>query len=70
MTNWLERGKHFAGAYLKGQVAAMDGKNKSACPYDTSVMGGFSQRYTQAWRDGFDSIAEARNDRKRLPQKT
>ena len=54
-TPWTERGKHFAGAYQRGREARENGAPIKTCPYDIQDIGGHSQRYRQAWRDGWAS---------------
>ena len=68
MTNWMNRGKHFGGVYLKGQVAGMEGKERRSNPYRGS-MSQPGQTYERAWNDGFDSITRASNVGERSTQK-
>lgn len=53
--NWLNAPKHFRGSYLKGKVAAMEGKTKRDCPYD-NLEGHATQTHAQAWLAGFESV--------------
>lgn len=53
------RRQHFAGAYAKGYLARLTGKDRRSCPYDhldVSPRGvGFGQAYGKCWFEGWDA---------------
>lgn len=56
-------GRAQAGAWRKGYAAALEGKPKSACPYNRFATAGYSKGrrgptfergFASAWRDGWE----------------
>lgn len=57
MTDWKKAPVQFASSFLKGKVAAMEGKDKKKwCPFD-NIKGSMGGRHYEAWMAGFDSVA-------------
>lgn len=55
MSEWLQKGNAFAGAYKKGKTAAKEGRSRKDCPY-TASNGHSSKRFRAAWMAGYDSV--------------
>lgn len=57
--NWLEGPPAFKASYLRGIVAAKEGKRRRDCPYE-DLAGHAAQQHAKAWLAGYDSVEKAR----------